>query len=256
VRIHILTLFPEMFRGPFDESIIKRARANGLVEIVLHNIRDFAHDKHKVVDDYPFGGGPGMVMKPGPIFEAVEAVQADIRQRLGKEGGRPTPVILLSAQGQPFTQRIAQELAASEELVLVCGHYEGVDARVEEHLATHLLSIGDYVLTGGELPAMVVVDAVVRLLPGVLHDIASAQDDSFTSGLLQHPQYTRPRVFRGMEVPPVLLSGNHAEIARWRRRQALLRTLHQRPDLLAKAELTPAERAFLEAMRRHKGLGP
>jgi len=251
--IYILTLFPGMFRGPFDESIVGRAREQGLVEVRLVNFRDFAHDRHRTVDDYPYGGGPGMVLKPEPIFEAVEWVQANIREREGEEEVRRTPVILLSARGRPFTQAVAQAMARKRYLILICGHYEGVDERVAEALCTDELSIGDYVLTGGELPAMVVVDAVVRLLPGVLHSPESAQDDSYTSGLLQFPHYTRPAVYRGMAVPEVLLSGHHAEIARWRRRQALLRTLRYRPDLLEKAPLTEEDRRFLEGL---KGLPP
>ena len=201
MHIHILTLFPEMFPGPFDGSILRRAREAGLVSIYLYNIRDFATDRHKVVDDYPYGGGPGMVMKPEPLFAAVEHVRGLIRGRRGEEGVQDTPVVLLSPQGRPFTQAVAGELAAKADLILLCGHYEGVDARVEEHLATDQVSIGDYVLTGGELPAMVVADAVARLVPGVLHDIEAARDDSFASGLLQGPQYTRPPVFGGWEGP-------------------------------------------------------
>ena len=223
MKIDVLTLFPAMFAGPLDESIIKRAREAGLLDLAIHNLRDYAHDRHKTVDDRPFGGGPGMLLKPEPIFEAVES--------LAPEGTR---VILLSPTGRPFSQAIARELAGLEHLLLVSGHYEGFDERVREQLADDELSIGDYVLTNGALPVMVIVDAVTRLLPGVLGDEDSARDDSFSQGLLEYPQYTRPADFRGMKVPEVLLSGNHAEIARWRAEQARLRTEERRPDLLEK----------------------
>jgi tRNA (guanine37-N1)-methyltransferase len=228
VRFDIFTLFPEMFRGPLDESILKRARERGLIEIELHNPRDVTTDRHHIVDDYPYGGGAGMVMKPEPIFEAVERMYA---------GG---PIILLSPQGRLFTQEIARELATEPRITLLCGHYEGVDERIREHLATDELSIGDYVLTGGELAAMVVVDAVARLVPGVLAS-GSTEEESHTAGLLEYPHYTRPPEFRGWRVPDVLLGGNHAAIARWRRKEALRRTRGRRPDLLAKAALSPLE---------------
>ena len=244
MRFDIFTLFPEMFVGPFQESIIKRAQEAGLVEIVIHNIRDYATDKHRTTDDTPYGGGGGMIMKPEPIFRAVETV-------LGDDLGR-TPIILLTPQGRRFTQEVARELAQHERIALICGHYEGVDERVAEHLATDELSIGDYVLTGGELPAMVIVDAVVRLLPGALGDPEAAQADSFAMGLLEHPHYTRPYDFRGWKVPEVLLSGHHGEIARWRRRESLRRTLERRPDLLEHAELTAEDVEFL----RELGWGP
>ncbi len=221
MKIDVVTLFPSMFTGPLDESIIKRARREGLVEINIHNLRDYAHDKHKTVDDRPFGGGPGMLLKPEPIFEAVE--------HLAMENTR---VILLSPIGRTFNQAIAHELAKCEHLLLICGAYEGFDERVREHLADDELSIGDYILTNGALPAMVIIDAVVRLVPGVLGDEQSAQDESFVRGLLEYPQYTRPAEFRGMRVPEVLLSGNHEQIARWRAEQAKLRTIQRRPDLL------------------------
>jgi len=235
VLIDIVTLFPEMFTGPFNESIIKRAIDNGVVEIVLHNLREYGLGKHRVVDDYPHGGGAGMVLMAEPLFAAVEAAQE----------GTEVPVILLTPQGRLFNQKAAEELAALSRFILVCGRYEGVDERVREHLVTDEISIGDYVLTGGELAAMVVVDAVVRQLPGVLGSEESARDDSHANGLLEYPQYTRPQNFRGWEVPSVLLSGNHAEIARWRREQAILRTLKRRPDLLEKADLTEEERLFI-----------
>jgi tRNA (guanine37-N1)-methyltransferase len=223
MKIDVLTLFPAMFAGPLDESIIKRAREAGRLDLSIHNLRDYAHDRHKTVDDRPFGGGPGMLLKPEPIFEAVES--------LAREGTR---VILLSPAGRPFNQAIAGDLAGLEHLLMVSGHYEGFDERVREQLADDELSIGDYVLTNGALPVMVIIDAVTRLLPGVLGDEDSAQQDSFSQGLLEFPQYTRPADFRGMTVPEVLLSGNHAEIARWRAEQARLRTEERRPDLLAK----------------------
>ncbi len=223
MKIDVLTLFPAMFAGPLDESIIKRAREAGRLDLAIHNLRDYAHDRHRTVDDRPFGGGPGMLLKPEPIFEAVES--------LAREGTR---VILLSPAGRPFSQAIARELAGLEHVLFVSGHYEGFDERVRQKLAQDELSIGDYVLTNGALPVMVIIDAVTRLLPGVLGDAESAQEESFSQGLLEYPQYTRPADFRGMKVPEVLLSGNHAEIARWRDEQARLRTEQRRPDLLEK----------------------
>jgi len=245
VRIDLLTLFPEMFDSPFSVGIFKRAIDQGLVRLKIHNIRDYAHDKHLTVDDYPYGGGAGMVLKPEPIFEAVEAIKADIalKQEVGE-----LPVILLSPQGRLFTQQIAQELSGYSNIILICGRYEGVDERVCEYLVTDEISIGDYVLSGGELAAMVVVDAVVRLLPGVLGSEASLMDESYTSGLLEYPQYTRPAVFRGWSVPEVLLSGNHAQIAKWRREQALTRTLKRRPELLDKANLSLEERELVSKL--------
>ena len=221
MKVDVLTLFPAMFAGPLDESIIKRARAAGLLELRIHNLRDYAHDRHKTVDDRPFGGGPGMLLKPEPIFEAVET--------LARENTR---VVLLSPAGRQFNQGIARELAAQEDLMLITGHYEGFDERIRQELADDELSIGDYVLTNGALPAMVIIDTVARLLPGVLGDDQSAHDESFSAGLLEYPQYTRPAEFRGMKVPEVLLSGNHAEIARWRAEQSRTVTQQRRPDLL------------------------
>ena len=238
MHFDILTLFPAMFEGPFSESIIKRAIEAGVVTIAIHNIRDYATGKHRVTDDYPYGGGGGMVMKPEPIFAAVEAI-------LGDAEPGSVPIILLTPQGRLFTQEVARELVAHRRLVLICGHYEGVDERVRQHLATDEISIGDYVLTGGEIPAMVIVDAVTRLLPGILGDPGAAFEDSHAWGLLEYPHYTRPAVFRGWAVPEVLLSGHHGEIARWRRREALRRTLERRPDLLARAELSGEDWAFL-----------
>ena len=221
MKIDVLTLFPGMFSGPLDESIVGRARETGRLELCLHNLRDYTHDRHRTVDDRPFGGGPGMVLKPEPIFEAVEKLATET-----------TRVVLLTPSGRLFTQAIARELAAQPHLLLICGSYEGVDERVPQTLADDELSIGDYVLTNGALPAMLVIDAVTRLLPGVLGDDASSADESFSHGLLEYPQYTRPAEFRGLTVPDVLLSGNHAEIARWRAQQSRQRTAERRPDLL------------------------
>jgi tRNA (guanine37-N1)-methyltransferase len=221
MKIDVLTLFPAMFAGPLDESIVKRARAAGLLDLKIHNLRDYAHDRHRTVDDRPFGGGPGMLLKPEPIFEAVES--------LAREATR---VVLLSPSGRPFSQAIARELAQADDLLFISGHYEGFDERIREQLADDELSIGDYVLTNGALPAMVIIDAVTRLLPGVLGDDESADEESFSQGLLEYPQFTRPAEFRGLKVPEVLLSGNHAEIAKWRAEQARLRTKERRPDLL------------------------
>ena len=242
-RFHVLTIFPAMFVSPFSEGIMARAISNELVEVRPHDIRDYAPDRHRTVDDYPFGGGPGMLMKAAPLFDAVEAARSTARSA-------DCPVILLSPQGRPLTQSVVEELARVPEMVLVCGRYEGVDERVREHLATDEISIGDYVLSGGELAAMVLIDAVSRLLPGVVGSIASTEDDSFTTGLIQHPQYTRPAEYRGWRVPDTLLSGNHAEIARWRRRESLRKTLRRRPDLLETAELTDDDARYLEELRR------
>ena len=240
MRFHVLTLFPRMFESPFDEGIIGRALEKGLVELNLVDIRDSAHDRHRTVDDYQFGGGPGMLMKPEPLFEAVESV---------RQAETETPVILLSPQGRTLTQRIVEELTELDEVVLICGRYEGVDERVRQHLATDEISIGDYVLGGGELAAMVIIESVSRLAEGVVGSFESTQDDSFTTGLLQHPQYTRPPEFQGSVVPDVLRSGNHEEIARWRRREALRRTYERRPDLLESAPLTAEDIAFLDTLR-------
>ncbi len=236
MRFDIFTLFPEMFAGAFDESILKRAREAQLVQIELHDIRAYTTDKHHVTDDYTYAGGGGMVMKPDPIFAAVESV-------LGVPP--PVPVILLSPQGRVFNQAVARELAQHPQLALISGHYEGVDERVREHLATDEISIGDYVLTGGEIPAMVVVDAVARLIPGVLGHPSAAAQDSHAAGLLEGPHYTRPGEFRSWRVPDILLSGNHAQITTWRRHESLRRTLERRPDLLDKADLSEEDRQYL-----------
>jgi len=237
MRIDILTLFPGMFSGPFDESIIKRAVEGGIVSIHLHDIRQWAKGRHKVVDDYPYGGGPGMVLKPEPVLAAAEAVL-----EMAPERG---PIVLLSPIGRRFDHQVAVELSRQRRLTLLCGHYEGCDARVHEHLATDEISVGDYVLSGGEMAAMVVVDAVVRQLPGALGSPQSALEESFVQGLLEAPPYTRPPDFRGWPVPEVLLSGNHQEVARWRRRRNLLLTARRRPDLLARAGLSDEEKEWL-----------
>jgi tRNA (guanine37-N1)-methyltransferase len=240
MRIEVFTLFPEVFGPYLEASILQRARQRGLVEILLHNIRDWTTDRHHVTDDMPYGGGGGMVMKPEPIFAAVESVL----------GASPAcPVILLTPQGRTFTQAMAAELARHSHLALLCGRYEGVDERVRQHLVTDEISIGDYVLSGGELPALVLIDALARLVPGVLGDPDGAWDDSHASGLLEYPHYTRPPEFRGWRVPEILLSGDHGRVARWRREQALLRTFQRRPDLLESAPLSAAERAFLEKLQ-------
>ena len=237
IRFDVLTIFPGMFAGPLDESIMARARTQGLIEVQLHDLRDWAHDRHRTVDDYPFGGGAGMVMKPGPIFEAVEAIRA--------QAETPALIVLMSPQGRRLDRVLVEELAAHPRLLLLCGRYEGVDERVIEHLVDLEVSIGDVVVSGGELPAMLLIDAVARRVPGVLGSEASLLEESFDEGLLEYPQYTRPAEFSGWEAPPVLLSGNHAEVAKWRRRQQLLRTRDRRPDLLEAAGLTPEERRWL-----------
>ncbi len=257
MRFDIFTLFPEIFVGAFDESIVKRAREANLVEIALHNIRDYTTDKHHVTDDTPYAGGGGMVMKPEPVFAAVETVlgltsnfqppTSNLQPPISNLQS-PTPIILLTPQGRVFDQSIARELAKAPRLALICGHYEGVDERVRQHLATDEISIGDYVLTGGEIPAMVIVDAVTRLIPGVLGDPNAPMKDSHAAGLLEGPHYTRPADYRGWTVPDILLSGNHAQVAKWRRREALRWTLQRRPDLLSQVELTEEEKEFLRGM--------
>jgi len=237
MRFDVFTLLPETFAPYLHSSILQKAAEGGLVEIALHNIRDWAKDKHHTTDDTPYGGGGGMVMKPGPVFEAVEAVL----------GNAPAcPVILLTPQGRVFNHAIASELVRHERLALLCGRYEGMDERIRTGLVSDEISIGDYVLTGGELPAMIVIDAVARLIPGVLGDPDGAADDSHASGLLEYPHYTRPPEFRGQAVPEVLLSGDHAKIERWRREQSLLRTLKRRPELLKSAPLTAEDLKFLK----------
>ncbi|RAN23505.1 tRNA (guanine-N1)-methyltransferase [Geobacillus sp. A8] len=243
MRIDILTLFPGMFSGVLNESILKKAQEKGAVDIRLIDFREFADNKHKTVDDYPYGGGAGMVLKPQPIFDAVEHVTA------GSSGAR---IILLCPQGERYTQKKAEELAKETHLVLICGHYEGYDERIRQYLATDEISIGDYILTGGELGAMVIVDSVARLLPGVLGNEASPVDDSFSSGLLEYPQYTRPADFRGMKVPDVLLSGNHQLIAEWREKESLRRTFLRRPDLLDDYPLTDKQKQWLKEWEKER----
>jgi tRNA (guanine37-N1)-methyltransferase len=268
MEFDVFTLLPEVFPAYLETSILKRARERGLIHVRVHNIRDYTHDKHHVTDDTPYGGGGGMVMKPEPVFEAVETV-------LGKDSTTEItenteenllensvnsvssvvknlniPVILLTPQGRVFDQSVAQELSQHPHIALVCGRYEGFDERIREHLITDEISIGDFVLTGGELPALILIDALSRLLPDVLGDPTGAQDDSHAMGLLEYPHYTRPPEFRGWKVPDILLSGDHAKIDKWRREQALLRTLKKRPDMLEKAELTKADLKFIEGLKK------
>ena len=252
MRFDIFTLFPEMFDGAFNHSIIQRAKTAALTDIHLHNIRDYALDKHHMTDDTPYGGGGGMIMKPDPIFHAVESVlEIEVPPDGYATDGtaeRP-PIILFSPQGRVFTQSMAQELRQYPRLILLCGRYEGVDERVVQHLATDQISIGDYVLSGGEIAAMVLVDALVRLIPGALGDPNGAANDSHATGLLEYPHYTRPPEFRGHTVPDILLSGNHAKIDEWRRQQAIRRTLESRPDMLESAPLTDTDKKFLQKIK-------
>ncbi len=237
IRFDVVTIFPAMFDSPLDQSILARARAAGLIDVQTHDLREWAHDRHRTVDDYPFGGGAGMVMKPEPIFEAIEAIQM-----LASE---PAKVVLMSPLGRPLTRGLVEELAAVPRMLILCGRYEGIDERVREHVVDIEVSIGDFVVSGGELPAMVVIDAVARRIPGVLGSESSLTEESFDDGLLEYPQYTRPPVYRDWEVPPVLLSGHHGEVDKWRRRQRLLRTRDLRPDLLGGVEMTATERRWL-----------
>lgn len=239
MRFDILTLFPDMFRGPFDESIIRRGQDKGLVQIALHQIRDYAFDKHHTVDDAPYGGGAGMLMKPEPLAECISAA---------KELNPEATVLLTTPQGRPLNQALAQDLSSMPGLIIICGRYEGVDERIRERYVHHEISIGDFVLSGGELAAMLIVDSITRLIPGVLGSDESVVTDSFSDGLLEYPQYTRPSDFRGMPVPEILLSGNHAEISRWRRQQALKRTALKRPDLLNHVLLSDEDRLFLRSI--------
>lgn len=244
--LDILTLFPRMVEGPLDESIVKRARERGLVTIRVANIRDWSTDKHRSVDDYPFGGGAGMVLQVEPIARAVRSLDPKGSAR----------VILTSPQGRLFNQALAWELSREEHIIIICGHYEGVDERVREALVTDEISVGDYVLTGGEIPALIIADAVIRLLPGALGAAEGAAEDSFSDGLLEYPQYTRPEVWEGRRVPPVLLSGNHEEIRLWRRREALARTLARRPDLLVRASLSEEDLKLLAEIEREREREP
>lgn len=265
MRMDVLTLFPEMFDGVFHSSILGKAQEKGIVSLNAVNFRDYSGNKHGTVDDTPYGGGGGMVLKPEPIFRAVEDLLSKSNERTGEqlqttaddsipavvatESQRPPRIILMCPQGEPFSQRKAEELAGEDHLIFVCGHYEGYDERIREHLVTDELSIGDYVLTGGELPAMVMIDSITRLLPGVLGNEMSAVTDSFSTGLLEYPHYTRPAEFRGWKVPDILLSGHHANVADWRRKEALRRTWQRRPDLLETLDLSPQDIKWLEEFR-------
>jgi tRNA (guanine37-N1)-methyltransferase len=242
VKFDVVTIFPQMVEAPLAEGIVGRAIARGLLDVKVHDLRSFTTDRHRVVDDVPFGGGPGMVMKPEPFFRALESIS--------EERGKPGAVVLTSPDGPKLTQRVAERLRGCAHVVILCGRYEGVDDRVRAHLATEEISIGDYVLSGGELPALVIVDAVARLVPGVVGDEQSVARDTFSRGLLDFPQYTRPAEYEGHDVPPVLLSGHHGEIERWRRRAALVRTLERRPDLLSAADLGPEDQAILDELKK------
>jgi len=242
LKIDVLTLFPEMFEGVFNASILGKAKDKGIVSLAAINFRNFAKNKHMTVDDYPYGGGGGMVLQAEPVFEAVEALIN------GNQTSAKPRIILMCPQGEQYSQKKAEELAEEEHLIFICGHYEGYDERIREHLVTDELSVGDYVLTGGELPAMTIIDSVVRLLPGTLGNASSAVTDSYSTGLLEYPHYTRPAVFREWSVPDVLISGHHANVEAWRREQSLLRTLRRRPDLLRTAELTDKERQWLKKL--------
>ena len=257
MQFEVFTLLPEVFPSYLETSIIKRARERGLIKVDVHNIRDYTHDKHHMTDDTPYGGGGGMVMKPEPVFEAVETVLG-LNKPFDKNQDTPQtlpelvsniPIILLTPQGRVFNQTIAKELSAHPRIALLCGRYEGIDERIREHLVTDEISIGDFVLTGGELPALILIDAIARLLPDVLGDPTGAEDDSHAMGLLEYPHYTRPPEFRGWKAPDILLSGDHAKIDKWRREQALLRTFNKRPDMLEKAELSKADLKFIERLK-------
>ena len=249
MQFEVFTLLPEVFPPYLESSILKRASERNLIHVRVHNIRDYTHDKHHMTDDTPYGGGGGMVMKPEPIFEAIETV---LELNTGQTPPEPVsniPIILLTPQGRVFDQRIAQELSQHPRIALLCGRYEGIDERIREHLVTDEISIGDFVLTGGELPALILIDAIARLLPDVLGDPTGAQDDSHAMGLLEYPHYTRPPEFRGWRAPDILLSGDHAKIEKWRREQSLLRTFKKRPDMLEKAELTKKDLKFIESLK-------
>ncbi len=248
MHFHIMTLFPEMVMAGLGTSITGRAIDRGLLSIDAVNIRDYAFNKHNSVDDYPYGGGAGMLMQAEPVYLTYEAIREKINSREGKKASQAPRVIYLSPQGKTFSQEMAEELAKEEDLILLCGHYEGIDERVLEEIVTDYVSIGDYVLTGGELPAMVMVDTISRLVPGVLHNDVSAEFESFQDHLLEYPQYSRPEIWHDKQVPPVLLSGHHANVEKWRREQSVIRTAKNRPDLLKKARLTEAERKMMEEM--------
>jgi len=246
MKIDVLTLFPEMFTGVFNSSILGKAQEKGIVELQAINFRKYANNKHNTVDDYPYGGGGGMVLKPEPIFAAVEDLCDSLEE--------PPRVILMCPQGERYTQRKAEELSSAKHLVFICGHYEGYDERIRQHLVTDEISVGDYVLTGGELPAMTIIDSVVRLLPGALGNETSAVTDSHSTGLLEYPHYTRPAVFRDMKVPDELLSGHHSNIEKWRRQQSLIRTLERRSDLLETAQLSDAERRWIAEYKKRNNI--
>lgn len=251
MQFEVFTLLPEVFPSYLETSILKRARDRGLIDVRVHNIRDYTHDKHHMTDDTPYGGGGGMVMKPEPVFEAIESVLG-LSPLSPPEPVSNIPIILLTPQGRVFNQTIAKELSAHPHIALLCGRYEGIDERIREHLVTDEISIGDYVLTGGEIPALILIDAISRLLPNVLGDPTGAEDDSHAMGLLEYPHYTRPPEFRGWQAPEVLLSGDHAKIDKWRRQQALERTFRKRPDMLEKAELTKEDLKFIEKLKAGK----
>ncbi|HSO14189.1 MAG TPA: tRNA (guanosine(37)-N1)-methyltransferase TrmD [Anaerolineales bacterium] len=253
MQFEVFTLLPEVFTPYLESSILKRAIQRGLINVRAHNIRDYTHDKHHTTDDTPYGGGGGMVMKPEPVFEAIESVLGLAWLQTPSEPASNIPIILLTPQGRVFNQRIAEELSGHKHIALLCGRYEGVDERIREHLVTDEISIGDYVLTGGELPAMLIIDAVARLIPGVLGDPTGAEDDSHSMGLLEYPHYTKPSEFRGWKVPDILLSGDHAKIEKWRREQALSRTLNKRPDMLEKADLNEKDQKFLKGLKSNVG---
>lgn len=250
MQFDVFTLLPEVFPSYLETSILKRARERHLIDVRVHNIRDYTHDKHHTTDDTPYGGGGGMVMKPEPVFEAIESVLELASPQTPPEPAANIPIILLTPQGRVFNQTIAKELSVHSHIVLLCGRYEGIDERIREHLITDEISIGDYVLTGGEIPALILIDAISRLLPNVLGDPTGAEDDSHAMGLLEYPHYTRPPEFRGWKAPDILLSGDHSKIDKWRREQALMRTFKKRPDMLEKAELTKADHKFLEKLKR------
>ena len=252
MQFEVFTLLPEVFPSYLETSILKRARDRGLIDVRVHNIRDYTHDKHHMTDDTPYGGGGGMVMKPEPVFEAIESVLGIASPQTPPASVSNIPIILLTPQGRVFNQTIAKELSAHPHIALLCGRYEGIDERIREHLVTDEISIGDYVLTGGEIPALILIDAISRLLPNVLGDPTGAEDDSHAMGLLEYPHYTRPPEFRGWQAPEVLLSGDHAKIDKWRRQQALERTFKKRPDMLEKAQLTKEDLKFIEKLKAGK----
>ena len=249
MQFEVFTLLPEVFPSYLETSILKRARERGLIHVNVHNIRDYTHDRHHTTDDTPYGGGGGMVMKPEPVFEAIETVLGINPPPATPELEPPLPIILLTPQGRVFNQSIAKELSQHSKIVLLCGRYEGIDERIRQNLVTDEISIGDYVLTGGEIPALILIDAISRLLPDVLGDPTGAEDDSHAMGLLEYPHYTRPPEFRGSKVPDVLLSGDHAKIDKWRREQALERTFKKRPDMLEKADLSEADKKFIKSLQ-------